>query len=163
MRGTLIQLAVAGVLLVFLWKAFRLAMDLRASRLIREEARKAREQRGQRVVAEVPLPSGELRLFTAGRDDFEWLERRIPKSEVHGCRLLLNGAVVASAARPGFDLPALPPHAIRSAGYDDGRERWDVQVYTRQEAIAVACGTIREGVSREIARSVYEAVAAVLA
>jgi len=153
MRGTLIQVAAALAVLVFLWKAFRLAMDLRAARILREEARRAREAQGQRVVAEVPGPSGELRLLVEDGETFEWAGRRLPRSAVLGCRLLLNGAVMAAAARPGFDLPAPPaPEEY------EGRERWDVRIYMRNEEIEVACGTVREGVSREIARAVYDAV-----
>jgi hypothetical protein len=157
MRGTLIQIAGAFFLLVFLWKAFRLAMDLRAARLFREEAREAREAAGERVVAEVPSASGELWLFAEDRDAFFWPPHRIPKTAVAGCRLLLNGGVIAAAARPGFELPPPP----RPEEYE-GRERWDVRIYTPGEEIEVACGTVREGVSREIARSVYDALAGVV-
>ena len=50
--------------------------------------------------------------------------------------------------------PADPPPA---EGYE-GRERWDVFIYCRDRTEAVPCGSLREGVSREIAGRVFEAV-----
>ena len=38
------------------------------------------------------------------------------------------------------------------------RERWDVLIYCGDRTEAVPCGSLREGVSRDIASRVFEAV-----
>jgi hypothetical protein len=152
-----VQLAAAAVLLVFLWRAFRLAMGLRADRLHREQGRRAEEAQGRRVVAEIASRDGDLYLFVEAGDAFAWRDRRVAKPDLVGCRLLLNGAAMATAARPDAALPepGLPEEL-------EGRERWDVRLYTRDGLVDVPCGTLREGVSRDAARAVFEAVAASL-
>jgi hypothetical protein len=154
---TLVQAAAAAVVLVFLWKAFRLAMGLRAERLFREGTRRAEEARGHRVIAEIPSAEGELSLFVEAGDSFVWQDRTVRKSELLGCRLLLNGAAVASAARVNTSIP----EAALLEDYE-GRERWDVRVYAGTGVWDIPCGTLREGVSRDAARAVFEAVSAAL-
>jgi hypothetical protein len=76
------------------------------------------------------------------------------KAEVAGARIRLNGGVLAEFARPGLSLP--PETAAEEY---DGRERWEVVVYGRRGVVhQVPCGTVREGVSREAAHAVFEAV-----
>jgi hypothetical protein len=153
MATVLIQLAAALVFLAVLWRCFRFAMGLRYARVLRDEARQAVEAAGRRVVAEVPTRKGELELFAEDREAFFWAGRTIPKSAITGTRLLLNRGVMAAAARAGTRLtdPEAP-------GEYEGREHWVVHVYGR-ETTEIDCGTIREGVSREAAREVYEAIA----
>ena len=157
MSPWVIQLVAGAVLLVFLWRSFRLAMSLRASRVRREEEREAEEARGRRIVAEVPVAKGELHLFVDDGSAFEWLGARLPKAQIVGGRLLLNRGVMASCVRPGARLPEAGP-----AEEFEGRERWDVRVFTEDGSLDIPCGTYREGVSREIARSVFAAVQAAL-
>jgi len=133
-------------------------MGLRYSKLVREEARRAEEVRGRRVVAEVPTESGELVLFLEDSEGFYWAGNETRKRELLGARLRLNGATVAEAARAGF-----APPAPRAAGEYEARERWDVLLYRSPGApVAVACGSLREGVSREAATRVFEAVRSAL-
>jgi hypothetical protein len=62
--------------------------------------------------------------------------------------------VGAPAPRAHAGLPAAPP-----AEEYEGRERWDVLLHLREgRTESVPCGTLREGVSREIAARVFEAV-----
>ena len=45
----------------------------------------------------------------------------------------------------------------------EGRERWDVVLrLAGGELLTIPCGTLREGVSREAARDVFDAVARAL-
>ena len=157
MSRLLIQTAAAAALLVLLWRAFRLSMSLRADRMQREEERRTEEARGRRVVAEIASRDGDLYLFLEADDAFLWREHRLAKSEIVGCRLLLNGATMATAARADARLPepALPEEM-------EGRERWDVRLYRVADAADVPCGTLREGVSRDAARAVFEAVSGFL-
>lgn len=152
MSRTLIQLAAGVVLLLLVWRAFRLAMALRYARLLRDEARRAEEARGRRVVAEVPSHEGDVYLFVEGPEGFEWKGGRMEKAAILGCRLLLNGGLMASAARPGVSLPE--PGAPEEF---EGRERWEVRLFSKDGVVDVPCGTLREGVSREAARAVFEA------
>jgi hypothetical protein len=154
MSGVAIQWAAALLLLVVLWKAFRFAMMMRATRVLREEARLLAEKSGRRVIAEVPTPSGELELFTADAGAFYWGEHAVRKADLVGCRLLLNGGVMASAVRAGVALP----EAGAPADYE-GRERWEVRLYlAAAEPFDIPCGILREGVSRDAARAVFAAV-----
>ena len=133
-------------------------MAMRYSRVVREEERRAEETRGRRVVTEVPSHEGEVYLFVESADAFEWQGRAVRKAEIAGCRLLLNGGLMATATRPGLTLPepGVPEEF-------EGRERWDVRVYSvAGSTVDVPCGRLREGVSREAARAVFEAVGTVL-
>src|SRR5688572_14971873 len=153
MTRALIQIAALAIFLFMVWRAFRLAMALRYSRAAREGQRRAEEAQGRRVVAEVPSHTGEVYLFLESADAFSWPARRVPKAEIDGARLLLNGGLMATAARPGVSLPE--PAAPEEF---EGRERWEVRLYTAQGPADVPCGTVREGVSREAARAVFDAV-----
>jgi hypothetical protein len=109
-------------------------------------------------VAEIPLDEG-LALFTEDRERFYWGRQQADKGAITGVRMLLNGAAVAAAARSGATLPELPPPESH-----EGRERWEVVLYLQGGGSAVvSCGSLREGVSREIASKVYAAAAAAIA
>lgn len=148
--------AVATVLfLSFLWMLLRFALGLRHSKVVREEARQA--QPGL-VVAEIPAASGEVGFFVETVDAFSWPGGSVKKTDVVGARLLLRGGAIGSVARPGATLPAAPAQEEY-----EGRERWDVLLYREDgSAATVACGTLREGVSRDVAARVFEAVRAAL-
>jgi len=152
----ILQLAAAVLLLVLLWGLFRLAMGLRWAKLSREQARGAEESRGRRVVAEVPVGEGDLTFFLEDDRGFYWGGREVRKPDVAGARLLLNGGIIGSFSRGGWALPEPPPPEDF-----EGRERWDIILYRRDgRHETVPCGSLREGVSREIAARVFEAVRA---
>ena len=148
----IIRVAAALLLLAALWFLFRFAMALRWSKVVREGSRSAEESRGRRVVAEIPLPD-ELLFFLEDDAGFYWGGSQARKSEILGARMLLNGGVIGSVSRPRVALPDPPP-----AEEYEGRERWDVIIYCQGRTEAVPCGSLREGVSREIAARVFEAV-----
>jgi hypothetical protein len=150
----LIQLLAGLVLLAALWMLFRFAMGLRWAKVSREEARSEAESHGRRVVAEIPLSGDELAFFQEDGQRFHWGAHSVAKHDITGARLLLNGNVVGGFSRPGSPLPEMPG----AEEYED-RERWDVLLYLRSgDSRRVPCGTLREGVSREIAARVFEAV-----
>ena len=148
----IIRIAALALLLVALWLLFRFSMALRWSKVVREGSRSAEESRGRKVVAEIPLPEG-LLFFLEDDAGFYWGGSQARKREVVGARMLLNGGVIGSFSRAGVVLPDPPP-----AEEYEGRERWDVLVYCQGRTEAVPCGSLREGVSREIASRVFEAV-----
>ena len=144
----------AGVLLAaFLFSMFRYAMSLRFSKAARQSWRESEEARGRRVLAEIPGAGDAMTLFAEDDDGFYWGAERVSKREIAGARLRLNGGILATWSRPGVALaePAAPEAF-------EGRERWDVVLYLDGGASRVVeCGTLREGVSREIATAVFHA------
>ena len=151
----LVRILAGLALLALLFVLFRFAMSLRFARVLREEGRRDEEARGRRVVAEVPGPDGLLRLFTVDAAGFYFPGVALARERVAGVRLLLNGGVLAQAARAGFTLPdPVPPD--RDV---DERERWEVAAYLDDGAVRVIpCGSLREGVSRDIAAAVFREV-----
>jgi hypothetical protein len=150
----LIQLLAGLALLAALWMLFRFAMGLRFAKVAREQARERAESRGRRVVTEIPLAGDELAFFQEDAEGFHWGAHTVRRREIMGGRLLLDGNVVGAALREGVPLPAAP------AGEEhEGRERWDVVLYLEGgRSVRVPCGALREGVSRDIAARVFEAV-----
>ena len=152
----LIRLAALGLLLVVLFQLLRLAMGLRQAKRARERVRAEEEARGARVLAEIPLSDAEVVFLVEDQGSFRWGSASVRKDDVRGARLLVNGAVLQEFAVAGAPLPA--PEAPEEY---EGRERWEVRVYVEGGgAVAIPCGTLREGVSREIAGRVFEAVQA---
>jgi hypothetical protein len=150
----LIQILATAVLVFVLFSLFRFAMGLRWAKVSREAARSEIEAAGRRVVAELPLATGETALFVEDGVGFAWPGTRVLKSTIRGARLRLNGGILAEHAGEGVRLPA--PDAAEDY---EGRERWDVAVFTEDGAVAVIpCGSLREGVSREVASAVFAAV-----
>lgn len=147
-----LRLAAAALLAFVLFRVFRLAMRLRFAKLERERERAEQERLGRRVVAELPLEEG-IVLFLEDEAGFAWGGSRVARSELVGARLLLNGGVVAQAARAGAPLPAPSP-----APEFDGSETWEVELLAAGKAHKVPCGRLREGVSREAATQVFEVV-----
>jgi hypothetical protein len=147
-----LRLAAAALLLFVLFHVFRLAMRMRFTKLERERERAEQESQGRRVVAELPLEDG-IVLFLEDASCFSWSGSRVDRSEIGGARLLLNGGTVAEAARAGQALPPPSPPAEF-----DGSERWEVQLLVAGAIRRVPCGRLREGVSRDAAAQVFEAV-----
>jgi hypothetical protein len=148
----------AGLLLaVFLWQLFRFAMGLRYAMVTREEARRAEESRGRRVVAEIPLRD-DLMLFLEDAESLRWGTNEVRKRDLVGARMLMSGGIVGAVSRDGAALPDPP-----SASQEEGREHWQILLHLRDgSARLVECGSLREGVSREIAGRIFAAVRAAL-
>ena len=73
--------------------------------------------------------------------------------------MLINGAPIATVSARRYASEA-HPHA---AAFDDrsegiARDRWDVAIDTVTGTVLVECGAIRERVSQELARAVFDAV-----
>jgi hypothetical protein len=150
----LIQLLAGAVLLFLVFSLFRFAMGLRWAKVSREAARAAAEDAGRQVVAELPLPTGEVAFLVEDAQSFAWQDRRVAKAGIFGVRMRLNGGVLAEHARDGVRLP--PPEVGEEY---EGRERWDVAVFSADGALSsIPCGVLREGVSREVASTVFAAV-----
>jgi hypothetical protein len=146
-------LALVAFLAAAFW-LFRLSMGLRWAKVSREQTRAQEEARGRTVVAEIPLPGDELVLLTEDEEAFSWASHELRKADIAGARLLLNGGILGEFAEDGLRLPPPAPHEDY-----EGRERWDVVVFRRDGGTTtIPCGQLREGVSRDIAKRVFEAV-----
>jgi hypothetical protein len=151
-----IKAAAAAALALVLFSIFRYAMALRAAKVARLSWRESEEARGRRVVAEIPGSGDDMSMFLEDGAGFYWGASEVRKSELRGARLRLNRGILASWARPGAVLPD-----PESAEDFEGRETWDVVLYLHDGGTRVIpCGTLREGVSREIATRVFNAVRA---
>lgn len=155
----LVRLLAATAFLGLVMWLFRLAMGLRYVKVLREQERRRHEAAGRRLVAEAPTHDGDLVLVLEDRAAFHWGQEPLPKAEILGVRLILNGRVIDALARPGVALP----EAGWSEEYE-GRERWGVRLdLVGGRSFAIPCGALREGVSREAAQQVYAAIARALA
>jgi len=154
----IIQVLALLALVLALWTVFRFAMGLRWAKVSREDARAAEQARGRRVVAEIPVSDDEVVFFVEDDAGFYWGGRQARKRDILGARLLLNGAVMASFVREGETLPEpAPPEEY------EGHEKWEVALYLRTgREDRVGCGSLREGVSRELAGRVFAAVRSAL-
>ena len=171
---------VAGILAVLLMVvALSLATTLRRYRQGRERARDSERALGRTIVAELPT-ADDLVLFSEDRARFYYGERSIDKDLITAARVLINGAplatviserharqmalLTAAATQRGVGAPAKPGGGAQTADLIDGRpegiarDRWDVAIDTVSDTVLVECGSIRERVSQELARSVFDAV-----
>ena len=115
---------------------------------------------GRTVLAEIPTRDG-LELFIADRDHFYWGATTVAKHDIRLVRVLINGSPLTSyAARryPSDDPGDTGGFADRPDGI--AHDRWDVLVRTGAGDTRVECGSVRERVSQELARSVFDAVKA---
>jgi hypothetical protein len=152
--------AVAGlvaVLLLFL--AASLATTLQYYRRQRQRARDAEHALGRSLVAEIP-GDDDLVLFSEDDVRFYYGDRAIDKDLIVAVRVLINGAPIAASVSRRYAAAEQPP-PTQFIDQPDGiaRDRWDVAIEAVSGTTLVACGAIRERVSQELARAIFDAVA----
>ena len=156
MRDLIAGLVALGLFLF----ALGLASTLRFHRRSRERKRRELQEAGQTVIAEIPTRAG-LTLFVANEDNFYCGNTAISKGDIRLVRVLINGSPIAS-----YTARRAPWHYSDSAGSFADRpegiahDRWDVLVRTETGDILVECGSIRERVSQELARKVFDVIKA---
>jgi len=157
MRDLVAGLVALGLFLF----ALGLISTLRYHHRARERERRALRAAGRRVLAEIPTPDG-LDLFVADDASFYWKDRPIAKPTVRLIRILINGSPLATHAAPGHEpenAGEVDPAALdRPEGI--AHDRWDVMIGTDAGEVLVECGSVRERVSQELARAVFDAVKA---
>ncbi len=156
MRDLIAGLIALGLFLF----ALGLVSTLRYHRRGRERERRELEASGRTILAEIPHRDG-LSLFTADDEHFYWEERPIAKESIRLVSVLINGTPLTSchARRHPSDDPGDSGSFIdRPEGI--AHDRWDVLIRTDTDDTLVACGSIRERVSQELARRVFDAVRA---
>lgn len=156
-----------AVLFVFLLVGFALSMatSLHWYRRGHAKLRHAIIASGQSIVAEIPGDET-LLFFTEDGKAFHWRDRAIPKDRIRGARVLISGApisvCVSRRVSESKSADAVPPPQPFDSDTPGGieRDRWDVAIDVDDETILVECGAIRERVSQELARKVFEVVKA---
>lgn len=147
--------AVVAILLIFF--ALRMATALTRDRRKRHGERASIEAGGRTIVAEIPSDTG-LIFFTEDAEAFHLGDRPIPKAAITAARVLINGAPIAVAARPGRQAAAIPSDLVQQRPEGLARDRWDVAIDTEDDTVIVPCGAIREQISQELARGIFDAV-----
>ena len=150
---------VAGLIALFLvLVALSLAGALQLYRRRRDSSRAKAHSRGHRIVAELPTGS-DLTLFTEGPDGFMYGDLAIGTDRIRGVELLINGAPIAAARSTRYPDSVAPPSTLiddRSEGMF--RDRWDISIDTLDGTVMVECGAIRERISQELGREIFEAI-----
>jgi len=148
--------AVVAILLLFL--AASLATTLRTYRRRRQRSRDSEAALGRTIIAEIP-GDDDLRLFSEDRVRFYYGDRSIDKDLIAAVRVLINGAPIAAyeSTRQGT-AAARQPTSFDDRPEGIARDRWDVAIEMVTGTTLVECGAIRERVSQELARTVFDAV-----
>lgn len=152
----LIAWSVAVALLLL---AASLATTLRVYRKRRERSRASERALGRRVIAELPARD-ELVYFSEDDARFHYGDTRIDKDLIVAARVLINGAPIAAAVSAAHAARAATPTSFEDRPEGIARDRWDVAIETERGTVLVECGAIRERVSQELARLVFDAVKA---
>jgi len=154
MRDLIAGLIALGLFLF----ATGLASTLRFHQRSRARERRRLEAAGRTVLAEIPTSDG-LRLFISDRDHFHWGDTAIAKDDIRLVKVLINGSPIAShAARRSRSESSDDSGSFADHAEGIAHDRWDVLVRTESGDTLVECGSIRERVSQELARSVFDAV-----
>ena len=74
-------------------------------------------------------------------------------------RVLINGSPIAAFVSPRWQSAGQrQPTVVRGRPEGIARDRWDVAIETVNGTVLVECGAIRERVSQELARKIFDAV-----
>ena len=148
--------AVVAILLVLV--ALSLATTLQTLRRRRQRSRDSEAALGRTIIAEIPADA-DLRLFSEDAVRFHYGDVSIDKDLIAAVRVLINGAPIAAYESTRHHTASgrqLTSFEDRPEGI--ARDRWDVAIETVSGATVVECGAIRERVSQELARTVFDAV-----
>ncbi len=153
--------ALVAAALIFL--ALSLLTSLHFYRKRHGKAREDELARGRTIIVELPTDP-QLTLFTEDAEHFYYGVTPIDKNEIMAVRVLINGSPIAAFVSPRWE----PAQLLQPTAFDDrpegiARDRWDVAIETvnpQQATILVECGAVRERVSQELARKVFDAVRA---
>ena len=152
------DLAAGLIALGLLLVALSLATTLHYYRRRRRRAQQTEEALGRAIVAELPTAET-LVLFSEDASRFYYGDHPIDKSAIVVVRVLINGAPIAAVASTRHShADDRQPTSVEDRPEGIARDRWDVAIETTEGTVLVACGAIRERVSQELARKVFDAV-----
>ncbi|HEX2343319.1 MAG TPA: hypothetical protein VHI98_22805 [Vicinamibacterales bacterium] len=149
----LVAALIAVALLLF---ALLVGATLHFHRQRRERTRRAAREGERTIIAELPQGS-DLVYVTEDHDHLYVGDQSIEKASIRGVRLLVNGRVVSQAGETRTDPAAAPRATADEEAFI--RDRWDVLVDTDSRTVTIACGAIRERISQDLARRIYDSVA----
>jgi hypothetical protein len=152
------DLAFGLIAILLLLIAGLLTVALQRYRYRRQLAEASERARGRTIVAELPV-GADLVLFSEDAGSFHYGGTRIEKDLIRAVRVLINGSPIAafvSGRFPSADLD--PPTSFEDRPEGIARDRWDVAIEAVPGTVLVECGAIRERVSQELARKVFDAV-----
>jgi hypothetical protein len=151
----------AGIVALFLLAvAASLATALREFRKRRRRVRESEQSLGRSIITEVPAQD-DLLLVTEDASYFYYGGRAVAKAQIIAVRVLINGSPIAEYVRPRYAQEA----SRKATSFEDrpegiARDRWDVAIETESGMLLIECGAIRERVSQELARAVFDRVKA---
>jgi hypothetical protein len=149
--------AAAIVALVLLIVAVSLATTLQAHRRRRQRQRDAEGALGRTIVAEIPA-GDDFRLVSEDPVRFHYGEESIDKDLIVAVRVLINGAPIAAYVSRRHAADEKQPTSFDDRPEGIARDRWDVAVETLTGTILIECGAIRERVSQELARKIFDTI-----
>jgi hypothetical protein len=149
---------IAGAIaLALLLVAASLATTLKLYRGRRGRLRDSERALGRTIVAEIPA-GDDLVLFSEDQKRFYYGDRSIDKDLITAVRVLINGAPIAAHVSRRRVATDAQPTAFEDRPDGIARDRWDVAIEAATGTTLVQCGAIRERVSQELARAVFDAV-----
>src|SRR5258706_2433376 len=152
------DLVAAGVALLLLILAASLGTTLTFYRKRRRQNRERKRALGRTIIAEIPADD-DLVLFTEDGRQFHYGAQSVDKDAVAAVRVLINGAPIAACVSKRHAAEArIQPTAFEDRPEGIARDRWDVAIERTNGAVLVECGAIRERISQELARAVFDAV-----
>ena len=148
----------ALVAAALIFAALSLLTTLHFYRKRHRAARDGELARGRTIVAELPTDP-ELTLFTEDTEHFYYGTTAIDKGEIMAVRVLINGSPIAAFVPPRWSsVEQRQPTAFEDRPEGIARDRWDVAIETVNGMVLVECGAVRERVSQELARNIFDAV-----
>jgi hypothetical protein len=149
---------VAGlVALALLAAAGSLATTLHFYRRRRQRTRDSERALGRTILAELPTEET-LVLFSEDNVRFYYGDVAVDKDLITAVRVLINGVPIAAVAASRYSQQQAQPTTFEDRPEGIARDRWDVALETVKGTVLVQCGAIRERVSQELARTVFDAV-----
>jgi hypothetical protein len=146
---------VAAALIFF---ALSLLTSLHFYRKRHHKVREDELARGRTIIVELPTDP-ELTLVSGDAEHFYYGTTPIDKNEIMAVRVLINGSPIAAFVSPRWESAQhLQPTAFDDRPEGIARDRWDVAIETVHTTILVECGAVRERVSQELARKIFDAV-----
>jgi len=152
------DLVAAGVAVLLLIVAASLGTTLTVYRKRRRQNRERERSLGRTVIAEIPAED-DLVLFTEDEQQFHYGSQSVDKDAIAAVRVLINGAPIAACVSKRHAAGApVQPTSFEDRPEGIARDRWDVAIERVDETTLVECGAIRERISQELARAVFDAV-----
>ena len=154
MRDVVAALVAAALI----FAALSLLTTLHFYRKRRRLAHEEEAARGRTIIAELPI-GADLTLVSEDTEHFYYGATPIAKNEIAAARVLINGSPIAAVVSPRWQSAVtLQPTSFEDRPEGIARDRWDVALETVAGTVLIECGAIRERVSQELARKIFDAV-----